>query len=417
MKMSAKCPKVGLYVSGIVAVMAVSAYAGGFRLPDQDAFATARGEAFTATADRPSAIYYNPAGISQLEGHNLQMGLYSIDLQPNYQSAAGGATYEDQECFLTAPQFFYTYGKQDLPVSFGLGVYAPYGLGLEWPQDTGFRTVGYRSALTNIAVNPVVAWKILPNLSVGVGVSVNWVKADLRQGLFAPTTPDDELKVVGDGWTVGYNFGVLWQPCEQISFGATFRSCMEVELDGHTTEFSNGFSVPQERRSVRLDLPMPYQFVLGVSYRPTPQWNLEFNYDYADWSSLHTVYIERSSATTLLPATLPLTFNWESSAYYEFGVTRYLESGWHMSGGYIFNEASIPESTFTPLVTDVDKHFFSVGFGRKGKRFDFDLAYQFGYGPTKTVSGSPNSITVPNAADGKYEFFSHAVAVSVLVHF
>jgi len=29
----------------------------GFRLPDQDAFATARGEAFAATADNPSAIY------------------------------------------------------------------------------------------------------------------------------------------------------------------------------------------------------------------------------------------------------------------------------------------------------------------------------------------------------------------------
>ena len=44
-------------------------WAGGFRLPDQDAFATARAEAFVATADNPSAIYYNPAGISQLEGN------------------------------------------------------------------------------------------------------------------------------------------------------------------------------------------------------------------------------------------------------------------------------------------------------------------------------------------------------------
>jgi long-chain fatty acid transport protein len=55
----------------IAGVLALKASANGFRLADQDAFATARGEAFVATADNPSAIYYNPAGITQLEG-NLQ---------------------------------------------------------------------------------------------------------------------------------------------------------------------------------------------------------------------------------------------------------------------------------------------------------------------------------------------------------
>src|SRR5688500_17253838 len=43
-----------------------SAFALGIRIADQDARATARGNAFTATADNPSAIYYNPAGITQL---------------------------------------------------------------------------------------------------------------------------------------------------------------------------------------------------------------------------------------------------------------------------------------------------------------------------------------------------------------
>lgn len=45
-------------------VCAMNAFANGFRLADQDAFATARGEAFVATADNPSAVYYNPAGIT-----------------------------------------------------------------------------------------------------------------------------------------------------------------------------------------------------------------------------------------------------------------------------------------------------------------------------------------------------------------
>ena len=55
----------------ISGVSAWKASANGFGLPDQDAFATARGEAFVATADNPSAIYYNPAGITQLAGQQF----------------------------------------------------------------------------------------------------------------------------------------------------------------------------------------------------------------------------------------------------------------------------------------------------------------------------------------------------------
>src|SRR5437660_5213794 len=63
--------------------------AGGFRLPDQDAFATARGEAFAATANTAAAIYYNPAGITQLTGNNVRAGIYGIVLEPSFRSPSG----------------------------------------------------------------------------------------------------------------------------------------------------------------------------------------------------------------------------------------------------------------------------------------------------------------------------------------
>ena len=61
-------------------------------------------------------------------------------------------------------------------------------------------------------------------------------------------------------------------------------------------------------------------------------------------------------------------------------------------------------------------HFLSVGFGHKGERFDFDVAYQFGYGPDRRVSGSAPSAT-GQTADGTYNFISHALSVSVSWHF
>ena len=83
-----------------------------------------------------------------------------------------------------------------------------------------------------------------------------------------------------------------------------------------------------------------------------------------------------------------MNLDWQASWMYEFGVTRYFDNGWHVSAGYVFNENSVPNKYYTPLAADMDRHFFSIGAGHAGKTFDFDLAYQFGYGPTHTVTGS-----------------------------
>src|SRR5580658_2619168 len=66
-----------------------SLFALGFALPDQDAFATARGNAFVATADDPAAVYYNPAGITQLGGMQASLGAYGIVFDSTYKGAAG----------------------------------------------------------------------------------------------------------------------------------------------------------------------------------------------------------------------------------------------------------------------------------------------------------------------------------------
>ena len=52
---------------------------------------------------------------------------------------------------------------------------------------------------------------------------------------------------------------------------------------------------------------------------------------------------------------------------YELGVTRYFDNGWHASAGFVYNENSVPNAYYTPLAADLDRYFFSVGAGRKGK--------------------------------------------------
>ena len=186
--------------SGILAVLVsgVSAWsvsASGFRLADQDAFATARGEAFVATADNASAIYYNPAGLTQLEGVNFRGGVYGIYLDPTFSPPSGaansGSTYHIEHQWAAVPQFFATYTPEDWPLSFGLGVYSPYGGNMDWPQDTGFRTVATGGSLTYVTINPVVALKLAPGLSIAGGVMVNYASLDMEQGVRTNLTGPD----------------------------------------------------------------------------------------------------------------------------------------------------------------------------------------------------------------------------------
>jgi long-chain fatty acid transport protein len=400
----------------------LAASAGGFRLPDQDAFATARGEAFVATADNPSAIYYNPAGIAQLEGEDMRGGLYGIDVNSTFHSpsppAGNGGYFDNQKHLHAIPEFFYTVAPTNLPVAFGLGIYSPYGLSSQWPESTGFRTVGTEASLTYVTVNPVVAFKLSPNLSIGAGITVNYADADLEQGL-SPTAPyNNSFELNGSGWAVGYNLGLLWKPIDQISFGASFHSATKVDLTGRTVTTLTGVLPAPIINPASAEFPFPLNAAFGASYRPTPKWNLEFDADYTDWSTLGIVNIQQAAPIVPLgiPQNVPVTFNWQPSWYYEFGVTRYLDNGWHVSAGYIFNKSAVPDANYNPVVADVDRHFLSVGTGFKGQHFNFDVAYQVGYGPSQTVSGSAPSLA-GQTADGGYEFISQAVLLTLGWHF
>jgi long-chain fatty acid transport protein len=421
MKNPKTCPKIGIAVSCYLAVAVTSAFAGGFDLPDQDAFAVGRGLAVVATADNPSAIFYNPAGLTQLTGNHLEAGFYGIYLDPQYTPPGGGNTFHNQNPFGGVPQLFYVHGNEKQTFSYGLGVYAPSGLSVKWQDNTGFRTLGTQGSLEQIAINPVVAFKLLPSLSIGGGLSANYANLDLRQGIFWPNQPYDQFRFQGDGWGLAGNVGLRWQPVEQLSFGASLHTGTKIDLKGYTSAYNSMALGPIPQFSTSTGAKADFQFPLkaegGVSYRPTPKWNLEFDVDYTDWNSMGTVTIQQAHAfPPLFPQNIALPLQWESSWYYELGATRYFDNGWHVSGGYIFNQNAVPDAHYNTVVADEDRHFFSVGVGRKGKQFDFDVAYQFGYGPDRTVSGSAPSAS-GQTADGTYGFISHAVAVSVDWHF
>jgi long-chain fatty acid transport protein len=395
------------------ALWAPNAGALGFRIPNQDAFAIGRGNAFVATADDPSAIYYNPSGITQLEGQNIQAGsLFYLGIYADYNSPSGQGIHNDPEV-IAAPTLQYTLTPKEWPVSFGVGVYEPFGFSVKWPNDTPFRQESLKGSLTYVTMNPVVAWKILPSLSVGAGPTFNYSRLTLVQGILpspAPLLSADQTEFKGDDWSYGFNGGVLWQPFEQWSFGASYRSRSRMDYQGDFSLHNPPppyQSVSVSGASTKVDFP---QVVIGgVSYRPTKHWNLEVDIDWADWSSLNNLAYQGT------PVPVPNSkLDWQASFMYEVGVTRYFDSGYYLSAGYFYSEASTSSLYFTPMVPDTDLHIGSLGGGYKGQRWSWAAALQIIGGGWRNVTVDPS---VNQAANGRYKLFTPTLSFSVGYHF
>jgi long-chain fatty acid transport protein len=381
------------------AFLASAAFAVGLRLPETDAFALSRGEAFTATADNPSAVYYNPAGITQLDGFSCRLSTFGIYADDRFR-VKGQEDTHTIDSFQVVPNFFATYKPAQSRVAFGLGVYSPFGLGLKWPDDVPFRTVGRESKVAYLRVNPVMAIELFKGLSIAVGPTFNYSQVEKQTGI---VVPGDTFKYEGSGTDYGFTAGILWQPLAQHAFGLSYYSATDIRFSGHST-----IELPryQLREMGHADLNFPQFVRAGYSFRPTPQWNLEFDLDWTDWDSLNTPVLHNDKTGDVL-----MPFNWKSSLLYEVGVTRYFNNGLHVSAGYIYNQNSIPDSSFNPLVPDSGRHLFSAGLGGKFlDHYTWDLGYQLIYGPTRTIQ-------IGSSVDGSYRLVAHGVCLSLGYHF
>src|SRR3954468_19626554 len=103
----------------IAATATLPAYGLGFRIPEQSTAALARGNAFVATADNPSAVYYNPAGITQLAGTNYLLNGYGISFNARVNlDEKGFGDFDNKYEFQALPTSFSTMQIRNFPVWF-----------------------------------------------------------------------------------------------------------------------------------------------------------------------------------------------------------------------------------------------------------------------------------------------------------
>lgn len=379
--------------------------ASALRIGFKDAEATARGNAFAATADSPAAIYYNPAGLTQIDGQTISGTAYVIQLESDHTSPLGATTSMKRE-FKPVPQLYYAWSPEDKPWAFGLGAYAPFGLATEWPGTSDFATLATKSELTTYDVAAVFAWEIAPGFSIGAGPVFHRADGDLRRNF----TPVNEYFFEGGGEALGFNAGMRWQPSTRHAFGLSYQHQYDIKLKGTT-----GISGLVPTQDASADFQFPEVIIAGYSFRPAPGWNLEVNIDWTNWDRVNQLAIKTAPP---LASTLP--FNWRSSFYYDAGVTREFANGFSVSAGYTFAENSIPDSTYNPAIPDADRHIFSLGVGYKYERLAFLLGYQYACSPDRTVQGSPSApagVPAGQTGDGTYRNRYHAFSTSMSYEF
>jgi long-chain fatty acid transport protein len=164
----------------------------GYYLPNQDALATAKGNAFVATADSAAAVHYNPAGLTQLERPEGQVGFYGITL--GNEATVGGVGYQNEEEYQVAPHLFFGAPVND-DLAWGFGINSPYGLGNDWGQGTPFRTVITEARLAYLATTGAIAYAVTDEFSIGASLSLNYLDLALEQGV--GFFPGDYLRFEG----------------------------------------------------------------------------------------------------------------------------------------------------------------------------------------------------------------------------
>lgn len=383
--------KRGIWAAVILTAASTALFADGSRLPNQDAFAVARGYAFAATASDPSAVYYNPSGLA-LQPESEIGGTYVITPSDSYQGA--GAHVDEKGGTFVLPHFFATVPVEGY--SLGVGFFAPFGLQTNWPDDSGFRNLATANKLSFTTGALSLAKAVTPQLSIGASFEVDHLNVNLAQGI--GFTPGDLLSYNGSGTQESWNVGAMWSPSVNHQFGIMYESRVNFHLSGTLTEYPYGVDESGAGAWV-----FPDHLSFGYSYKPTADWNFEVDGDWTHWGVLKTVTVNAATG----PITLP--FFYKNSWYYNFGGTRTwttTQGKFSLSAGYSYSGNSVPDQFYSPALPDMTRNLITLGAGFEWSRWKLYVALERGLATSRTVTGAYPTPTGQTANGTYYTSFN-----------
>ena len=283
-----------LAVATALGGMASSAVAGGFAIATQSGSGT--GNAFAggaAVADDASVAWFNPAAMTLIPGKQVAGALHA--LKPSFKfenqgstgafAPAGTGDGGDGGDWAYVPNAFFTMAINP-KLSFGIALNVPFGLKTEY--DAGWRgqLTGLKSEIKTVNINPSVAYKVNDMFSIGGGLSVQKIDAELTSSAGAAGIST----LTADDIGYGYNLGLIIQASPSTRIGAHYRSAIQYELEGTATFSAN----PAGNGNIRADLEVPDSLSLSI-FHALGNWELMGDVTWTGWSSIPELRVIRTS--------------------------------------------------------------------------------------------------------------------------
>ncbi len=393
-------------ISAIAALLllgsAAPAMAGGFYLQEQSARELGRafsGEA--ASADNASTVYYNPAGMTELEGINFQLGgelllvnsrqenrgttrtIPGIPVSFPVPGGDGGNPFSQP---IVVPQAYATAQITDRLWA-GLGVSSPFGVVVDYDDDFFGRYDSLRSDVFTVNVQPSLAYKISDNLSIGAGVDVQYIDVELTNAVpnLNPANGDGFLSVKGDDVSVGWNVGAQLE-VEKVRLGAHYRSRMKHNLEG-TFDLS-GLVGPLAGQNgsttATAPLTLPDIATVSVMFGVDSPTRVYGSWNWYNWSTFDAIRV--------FPEGRPAQSspqNYEDSWSMALGAEHDFTDRLTLRAGTMYDETPVPDAFLSTRVPDGDRTWATVGATyRLNDRFDVDFSYAHVFVASATLNRS-----------------------------
>ncbi|ACL01997.1 OmpP1/FadL family transporter [Desulfatibacillum aliphaticivorans] len=379
------------------------AYSAAFSIFDQGAKAVAMGNAFVAQADDPTAVYYNPAGLTQLEGTQIAAGVAAIwpkaEFQASKKDAALGTYYgqvtktNDDEFFI--PNFYLT-NKYNEKVAVGLGVYSNFGLSTDWPDNWPgqYCSGATYTRIKSYAINPVIAYQPWKFVSISAGFIANYMDAQMENNILMPGGvfgPDGHMKVEGDDWASGWNAGIMFYIQDEFRLGASYRSQLCHDLVGDITVTGNNLINMQSGGTLDINLPSVLQ--VGASWSKAP-FTVEFDYQWTKWSNYNMLQLNVDSTG----AVTEIDKNWDDAHAFRLGFAYNVVKNLDLRAGLAYEPEFVPNETLDLIVPNGDRWTWSCGFGGQYGKWVADFAYAYLYEDERSFDNEAGDVY--NAATG-----------------
>ena len=368
-----------LALAACLLLVPAASFGAGFALFEHGARAVGIGGAFGATADDPTAIYFNPAGIAFLEGTQFALGTELITESSTFNGAnpypGQGYSVDMKKQIFVLPQLYLT-GALTPDLHWGIGAYAPFGLGTWWPDEYAGKYVSKRVDLKVFNVNPTLSYKVTDNLALAAGIDYFYSNLSLTQSLGAINPYTQQVAEVGQVHLYtdfkggfGWNVGLLGKLDGGFSIGATYRSNVKINYTGNAsfTQFPTGYpdfdaivgsQIPfGTKPTAKTSIKFPDEKRIALAWHGS-KLGIEADVMRMGWSSFQDLPVE-VVGYPLLSQTRPEKYT--DSDCYRLGVEYKASPSLALQFGLVDDKSPVPTESVSPLLPDAERKGASIG--------------------------------------------------------